>query len=108
MTQTPASGPLELATMPPISVARTSTVCCARKPVEHTKVIERKANADKRASALVKYNMDRLPGTPARRRVFIECKFNKGAGQRPAESGCKIFQPAKPPPSRKACSSGVL
>src|SRR6476659_3422746 len=93
ITQTPASGPFELVTTPPISAARTSTVCWARKPVEHANVrIESKANASKLRSASAKWNMDRLPGVEAGSSpVFVGHKSNKAAEQRPADFDCGFF-----------------
>src|SRR6476661_4346313 len=62
ITQTPASGPFELVTTPPISVARTSTLCWARKSVEHANIrVESRANASKLRSASAKWNIGSPP-----------------------------------------------
>src|SRR5690349_2875261 len=86
MIQTPASGPFEPLTTPPISLARTSTLCCACKQVENAIASTEKMTAgSKRRSASTKCNMDYLPGIEPAAPPACHCgKSNKADRQRRA------------------------
>src|ERR1700738_2370471 len=83
ITQTPASGPAALTTVPPISVAPTVTVCCAQTAVGIALGSAIKpAHIVNRASALVT-NIARLP---AWNRLFGRFFVTITLAKRPAAS----------------------
>src|SRR6516164_266071 len=83
MTQTPASGPFELVTTPPMSVLPTLTFC-AWDPVTYVNVRrEKRANIDRRRKT--ERNMCRLPGIIVGLGRRLLPNSNKGGGGRRAD-----------------------